>query len=102
MNRVVHFEIQADDVQRAINFYQSILGWKISQVMTKDQGGMDYWMIETGDGMGINGGLYQRPSEGDKFYLYDCTIQVADLDQVIESVKQNGGVIIHDKSLIPE
>lgn len=102
MNRVVHFEIQADDVKRARNFYQSILGWKIEQVMTADQGGMDYWMIETGEGPGINGGLYQRPpSEDEKFYLYDCTIQVEDLDKVVESVKQNGGVITRDKMMIP-
>ncbi len=102
MNRVVHFEIQADDVERARKFYQSILGWNINQVMTKEQGGMDYWMIETGDGAGINGGLYQRPpSDEDRFFLYDCTIQVEDLDKTVESVKKSGGTITREKSLIP-
>jgi predicted enzyme related to lactoylglutathione lyase len=102
MNRVIHFEIQADDVERARRFYQTILGWKINQVMTKEQGGMDYWMIETGEGPGINGGLYQRSqSEDEKLYLYDCTIQVEDLDKTVESVKMNGGVITREKSMIP-
>lgn len=102
MNRVVHFEIQADDIERANKFYQSALGWKINQVMTKDQGGMDYWMIETGDGVGINGGLYKRSEAGDdKFFLYDCTIQVEDLDKTVEAVKKAGGTITREKSMIP-
>jgi predicted enzyme related to lactoylglutathione lyase len=101
MNRVVHFEIQADDVNRATNFYQKILGWKFNHAMTKEQGGMDYWTIETGEGPGINGGLYERPADRDKFYDYDCTIQVEDLDKVVEAVKQNGGTITMEKSMIP-
>ncbi len=100
-NRVIHFEIQADDVHRAKDFYQKVLGWNISQMMTKEQGGMDYWGIDTGEGPGINGGLYQRPQEGDKFYLYDCTVQVEDLDKAIEAVRANGGTITREKSEIP-
>ncbi len=71
-NRVIHFEIQADDVARASNFYKNVLGWDITQMMKKEEGGMDYWGIKTGEGVpGINGGMYQRPAESDKFYLYD-------------------------------
>ncbi|MDD5396943.1 MAG: VOC family protein [Candidatus Moranbacteria bacterium] len=103
MNTVVHFEIQADDVERAKKFYENVLGWKISQMMKKEEGGMDYWGIETREsGPGINGGLYQRPVEtADKFYLYDCTIAVDDLDASMEAVKANGGTIIKEKDEIP-
>ncbi len=102
MNWVVHFEIRADNVERAKAFYQKTLGWKIDQVMTKEQGGMDYWGVETGDGVGINGGLYQRPRNKDeKFYVYDCTIQVPDLDKAVKAVKENGGIITREKSEIP-
>lgn len=101
-NRVIHFEIQADDVGRAQKFYQSVLGWKITQMMKKEEGGMDYWGIETGEGPGINGGLYQRPAEAaDKFYLYDCTVMVADIDKAMEAVKANGGKITKEKDEIP-
>lgn len=101
-NRVVHFEIQADNVERAKDFYQKVLGWKIEQMMTKEQGGMDYWGITTGEtNPGINGGLYQRPASDEKFYLYDCTVQVPDLDKAMAAVKENGGVITKEKMEIP-
>lgn len=102
MNRVIHFELQADDVDRAKRFYESVLGWKISQAMTKEQGGMDYWTITTGEsGPGINGGMYQRGVGNEKFYLYDCTVEVPDLDKAIEAVKANGGTITGEKMEIP-
>jgi uncharacterized protein len=102
MNRVIHFEIQADDVERAKTFYKKALGWNIMQVMKKEEGGMDYWGVETGEGPGINGGLYQRPQTGeDKFYLYDCTVQVENIDKAVQAVKANGGIITREKSEIP-
>ena len=49
MNRVIHFEIQADDIVRAKTFYEKTFGWKVEPMMTKEQGGMDYFGITTGD-----------------------------------------------------
>lgn len=100
-NRVVHFELQADDVERAKKFYEKVLGWKIEQMMKKEDGGMDYWGITTGTGVGINGGLYERSSAEEKFFLYDCTVQVADIDKAIKDVKANGGTITKEKGEIP-
>jgi predicted enzyme related to lactoylglutathione lyase len=101
-NRVIHFEIQADDVNRARNFYEKTFGWEISQMMKAEEGGKDYWGLRTGaDGTpGINGGLYQRPPEN-KLYTYDCTIQVTDIDKAIADVKKNGGTIRGEKMEIP-
>lgn len=101
-NRVIHFEIQADDTARAAKFYSDTFGWEISQMMTEEQGGMGYWGLKTGsDGTpGINGGLYKRPAE-DKLFTFDCTLQVADIDHAIETVKKNGGTIRGEKMEIP-
>ena len=101
-NRVIHFEIQADDISRAKKFYEGVFGWQIDQVMKAEEGGMDYWGLTTGpEGTpGINGGLYQRPPEN-KLFTYDCTIQVEDIDKAIEAVKNNGGVIRGEKMEIP-
>lgn len=101
-NRVIHFEIQADDPERAKRFYEGAFGWKLEQVMSKDKGGMDYWGVITGpdDVPGISGGMYRRPEE-DKLYTYDCTIQVDDIDKAIELVRANGGIIRKEKMEIP-
>lgn len=101
---VIHFEIQADDVERAKKFYEKVLGWDIMPLMQVEKGdAMDYWGVETRkSGPGINGGLYLRPKKTEeKNYLYDCTVSVDDLDSAIEAVKANGGEIIRQKSEIP-
>lgn len=101
-NRVVHFEIQADDVERASKFYEKVFGWKISQMMKKEEGGMDYWGIETGDSVpGINGGMYKRSEAEDSLYLYDCTVDVEDIDKAVEAVKASGGTVTREKMEIP-
>lgn len=99
MNRVIHFEIQADNVERAKKFYENALGWKIDQMMKKEEGGMNYWGLTTGDSTpGINGGLYERSEGSEKLYTYDCTIDVPDIDKAIAAVKANGGTITREKS----
>lgn len=97
MNRVVHFEIQADDIERAKKFYQNSFGWKIEPWMKKDKDGMDYWGLITGDGPGIDGGMYERSDGSEDIRYYDCTIEVGDIDQAIKTVKANGGKILKEK-----
>jgi uncharacterized protein len=53
----IYFEIQAEDTQRALNFYSQIFGWKFSEVKGAP---IPYWTIETG---GSRGGLLQRPAK---------------------------------------
>lgn len=43
MARPIHFEIPADDRQRAIAFYSAALGWKAQKF-----DGMEYWLMATG------------------------------------------------------
>ena len=101
-NPVVHFEMPADDNKRVKEFYEKTFGWTISQMMTKEQGGMDYWGLETGpDGVpGINGGMYQRTADH-VIRTYDCTVQVDNIDVAIAAVCANGGIIRKEKMEIP-
>lgn len=96
MNRVVHFEIQAEDPERAIEFYKSVFGWEFEPVED-----MDYWMIMTAETdskePGINGGLLRRPAstpdpeQGTNAYV--CTIQVDDFDEIAARIKTAGGKV---------
>ena len=58
MARVIHFEIQADNPERAIGFYKGLFGWEFAQW----NGPQAYWLIKTGPDSqpGINGGLLPR------------------------------------------
>ena len=48
----MYFEIQADDLQRAIAFYQGSFGWRF----TRAEGlPIEYWRIETGGPRGPAG-----------------------------------------------
>lgn len=92
-NRPIHFEVQADDAERAKKFYESVLGWKIEKTAMPGVG-MDYWSVTTGEGPGIDGGMYQRKDNmGRRLESFDCTIMVDDIDKVIAGIKANGGTI---------
>ncbi len=62
MSRPVHFEIQADDVDRAKTFYAEAFGWEFQDYSAVT--GSTYWGIATGPTgtPGIDGGLLQRPA----------------------------------------
>ena len=103
-NRVMHFEVQADDIERAKKFYEKVFDWKVEKWMSADdKGGEDYWGLMTGlDGTpGINGGMYKRGKEH-PVYTYDCTITVEDIDKAVEAIKKDGGKIRTEKTEIPK
>ena len=96
MSRVVHFEIPADDPERAIKFYEKVFDWQIE----KWDGPIEYWLIMTGeeDKPGIDGGLARRenPTTG-----VENTIDVKDLDASLANVKANGGKVIRPRMAVP-
>ncbi len=95
MPRVVHFEISADDPQRASKFYADVFGWSIQ----KWDGPEPYWLIETGpkETPGINGGLFVR--QGPIGHVN--TIDVPSIDESLALVTTNGGEIAMPKHAIP-
>lgn len=96
MGRVVHFEIPADDPERAVGFYEKVFGWKFN----KWDGPMDYWLIETGDenAPGINGGLLKREHPGQGL---SNVVDVASADTFAQKVIEAGGRIVVPKTAIP-
>jgi predicted enzyme related to lactoylglutathione lyase len=102
MSRVVHFEIHADDPERAIGFYTSLLGWEFA---IWGGGQWEYWVIKTGEPAerGIDGGMVRRrgTSHGTAVTAYVCTIDVTDVDATVGKALTLGGTIALPKQAVP-
>jgi len=101
MSRVIHFEIHAENPERAIKFYTNIFGWKFDRW----PGPMDYWLITTGpEGQpGINGGMIRRQGtiDGTAVIAHVCTIDVDSVDASSATITAQGGTIVVPKMPIP-
>ena len=95
MPKIVHFEINADDLSRAKGFYEKVFDWKIE----KWEGG-EYWVINAGDEdeEGINGGMQQREELTDQIFNY---ISVSSVDKIKEEIEAHGGTIVSPKITVP-
>lgn len=104
MDRVVHFEIPADDLNRAKKFYSDNFGWRLNQ-LGPEMG--NYVLVHTGptDDQGmpqdkafINGGLMPRDPSASAPVL---VIAVSDADAAVEKVKKSGGRLVGEILDIP-
>lgn len=101
MPTLSHFEIHADNPERAVKFYTDVFGWDIK----KWEGGqMEYWMVMTGakDQPGtIHGGLIRRkgpaPTEGQPVNAYVSTVIVDNYDEVAAKILAAGGIVAAPK-----
>jgi len=98
MPRVIHFELNADDPERAVKFYQEVFGWNTQ----KWDGPQSYWLLMTGaEGQpGINGGLMRR-SDNPLPTSTTNTIDVPSVDDYAQKVAEQGGKIVVPKGAVP-
>ena len=103
MGRVVHFEIHAEQPERAIGFYQRVLGWTFTPWGPPGA----YWLVTTGPASdpGIDGGLLPRrgapPAEGAAVNAFVCTATVHAVDATISTALEAGGTLALPKQPIP-
>ncbi|WP_234572722.1 VOC family protein [Rhodohalobacter sp. 614A] len=96
----IYFEIQADDLQRASDFYGEIFGWKFQK---NPHAPVEYRWIETG---GTRGGLLKRPADtpppecGTNAYV--CSIEVDDFDATAKKIEKLGGQVAMPKFAVPK
>jgi uncharacterized protein len=98
-NSVVHFEIPAEDLERARTFYADVFGWGITPVPD-----FDYTFAITGptpEGGGvpsepgfINGGMFTRTADLTSPII---TLGVDDIDKSLETIGANGGSTVSEK-----
>ena len=102
-NRVVHFEIQAENPERAMKFYGAVFGWEFPKWMD------NYWGVMTAEKdskePGINGGLLPRPCPPPKpeqgTNAFVCTVQVDNFDEIAKKIMKAGGKVAMPKFAIP-
>ena len=84
----MHFDLLADDPERAVKFYTSAFGWKFD----KWSGPFDYWVITTGSDTerGIDGEMSQRSAGATN----SITIGLTSIDDSLKKVTDAGG---HDR-----
>ena len=102
MDKVEHFEIPADDTERALKFYTSVFDWQLNPIP-----GVGYTRLLT---IRINKnndeGISERPFEVNGAILKRnsvvkgpvVTISVADMDATLEKISKAGGTIISGKT----
>ena len=99
MNGPSYFEIQADDLKRAIEFYRAVFGWTFIRVEGLP---VEYWRIETD---GPRGGLLARPAKAPPAEqganAFVCSIEVPDFDTIAKKIADNGGRIALPKFAVP-
>ncbi len=99
-NNLKHFAVNADDVERARDFYQQTFGW---QFMAWGLPG--FFLIKTGTDAdpGVHGALQGRREvvPGKPMFGFECTIGIESIDETITAVETNGGKIVMPKFHIP-
>lgn len=98
MDKVVHFEIPADNLERAQGFYRQAFGWALNSVP-----GMGYTLVQTTesgkDGSpaepgAINGGMLARQAPITNPVI---TVQVDSIDDSIKQIEKLGGRVVRGK-----
>jgi predicted enzyme related to lactoylglutathione lyase len=92
--KLTHFEIAADDAERAVNFYRRVFGWDIQ---SDEESGEDYWLISPKqDEVEITGGIFPRLSWSDSTIN---TFEVSSIDGFARKIVDAGGKIIEEVPL---
>lgn len=99
MDKVVHFEICVDDVNKARDFYSKMFGWKINQVSDTPP----YYMITTVEADekyvpkepgAINGGMMPRSSPNESSIV---VANVSSIDDSLTRTVELGGKVVIPK-----
>jgi uncharacterized protein len=96
MAAIVHFDVPAEDIERAKKFYATLLGWKFESYP-----GMEYNLITTAnlDGTpGVGGGMGKRMDPSQRMMNY---FGVESIDAAMKMVQSLGGSLITGKMAVP-
>lgn len=91
MGRVVGFELNSQEPEKAAHFYSEVFGWGVGEP------NWDYWPVVTGkdEKPGINGGIGKGPND----YPHGIRVQIEvdSIDEAIAKAKAHGAMVVRDK-----
>jgi predicted enzyme related to lactoylglutathione lyase len=93
---VVHFEMMSKDPAEVSDFYARIFGWKVQH-----RPELNYRIVETGNKMGINGGIFKPVREGPWPGNQIFYVAVDDLGKYNRRIERAGGKIHVEEQEIP-
>ncbi len=94
-NRIVHFEIPADQPEALTKFYTDLFGWQFQKAPMP---GPEYWPCDTGSaGPGINGAVMQR-QHPQQPWMND--VDVASIDAALDRATQLGAKVALPKTSV--
>lgn len=102
MPTVQHFEIPADDISRAQEFYKKVFGWNMQKMSNPVRPEQDYWVFETKDdkgNQGLSGGMMKRQSPQ---HIVTNYITVYSIDEYASKIEKSGGKVIIPKTKLPD
>lgn len=99
MDKVEHFEIPADNPERALDFYKTVFDWELNPVP-----GVDYIRLLTirvdekvisQRPFEVNGAIVKRDAEIKGPVV---TVSVDNMDDTLNRISKSGGIIIRGKT----
>lgn len=98
---LVHFDIPVDDVDKAVDFYRHVMGWKIEKYGDESMEGMVYWLVypdpDNEDVVGGGIGKKEMPEQTPvNYYKAD-----GGLEAFNQRVRDKGGTVMMEKMPVP-
>jgi uncharacterized protein len=99
-NKMTHFAIHIDNIDRAKNFYDDVFEWGFQSYGQSDFLQIKADKTETGELIGALQSRKYSPVP-EKIIGLECTVSVENVDDILEKVKTNGGQLLMPKTAIP-
>ncbi len=103
-DKVVHFEIPADNVERAKTFYEKAFGWQINKYPGMEYHGVITTPVDQKNRMptelgAINGGMTKRQDPVKNTVI---TVDVSDIDASLKNIEKLGGKVVQKKQPVSD
>lgn len=99
-NKLTHFAIHFDEIERAKKFYAEVFEWNFNSY-----GQEDFLKIEADDSGNreVVGAMQARKYSpvSENIIGLECSFEVEHIDDIIEKVEENGGQILMAKTAVP-